>query len=318
MPYTKEQIIEEAVNIHGDKYDYSKVEDVRNVNTKFTVICPEHGEFQTTYWNHVRYHKGCNKCAYAQKAKNRIIKKESFIERASKNHSDMDNYDFTVLDMHNRDEYGRVNIYCKKHGWFRIRPQHFIDGVGCQRCNGSQKSDEEVVDELSRIHPNLDFSITKYSERDENYRIDVICPIHGTRHLNYYNLRNGQGCDLCDESHIEREIETVLKENGLKYEREKKFTWLKYKRGLRLDFYLPDYNIAIECQGVQHFAPYDYFGGEEGFEDDLKRDETKKILCEKHNVKLFYYSNVKNVKFPYDVYTDTNELLEDIKKGNQL
>lgn len=39
---------------------------------------------------------------------------------------------------------------------------------------------------------------------------------------------------------------------NIKYERYKKFSWLKKQN---LDFYLPDYNIAIECQGIQHFEP---------------------------------------------------------------
>ena len=70
-----------------------------------------------------------------------------------------------------------------------IRPSHFMNGIGCQKCCGHQKTDEEVKEELAKIHPNLDFSITKFSERDKNYRILVICPKHGIRKLNYYNLK---------------------------------------------------------------------------------------------------------------------------------
>ena len=33
-----------AKEVHGDKYDYSKVEYVNN-KTKVCIICPEHGEF---------------------------------------------------------------------------------------------------------------------------------------------------------------------------------------------------------------------------------------------------------------------------------
>ena len=36
--------IEKAKRVHGDKYDYSKVEYV-NTATKVCIICPEHGEF---------------------------------------------------------------------------------------------------------------------------------------------------------------------------------------------------------------------------------------------------------------------------------
>lgn len=53
--------IEKARNIHGDKYDYSKVEYI-NYTTKVCIICPEHGEFHQTPTMHLRGY-GCPKCA---------------------------------------------------------------------------------------------------------------------------------------------------------------------------------------------------------------------------------------------------------------
>jgi hypothetical protein len=40
----KEEFIEKAKRVHGNKYDYSKVE-LTKVKDKVTIICPEHGEF---------------------------------------------------------------------------------------------------------------------------------------------------------------------------------------------------------------------------------------------------------------------------------
>ena len=40
---TTEEFILKAQAVHGDKYDYSKVEYVNN-KTKVCIICPEHGE----------------------------------------------------------------------------------------------------------------------------------------------------------------------------------------------------------------------------------------------------------------------------------
>lgn len=44
MRKTLEQFIEKARKIHGDKYDYSKVNYTR-CDHKVCIICPEHGEF---------------------------------------------------------------------------------------------------------------------------------------------------------------------------------------------------------------------------------------------------------------------------------
>lgn len=55
-----DEFIEKARRVHGNKYDYSKVEYVNN-STKICIICPEHGEFWQTPNNHLRG-KGCYQC----------------------------------------------------------------------------------------------------------------------------------------------------------------------------------------------------------------------------------------------------------------
>ena len=56
-----------------------------------------------------------------------------------------------------------------------------------------------------------------------------------------------------------------------------------------LDFYIPKYHIAIECQGGQHFKTVDFFGGKRGYSDRLKKDLSKYNKCLSNNVKLIYY-----------------------------
>ena len=63
---TTEEFIRKAIEVHGDKYDYSKVE-YKNNSTKVTIICPEHGEFEQVPSNHL-YGHGCPVC-YANKPK---------------------------------------------------------------------------------------------------------------------------------------------------------------------------------------------------------------------------------------------------------
>lgn len=68
MRKTKTEFIEEAKVIHGDKYDYSKVEYVNN-HTKVCIICSEHGEFWQTPNNHLSHH-GCPKCSKCNRRTN--------------------------------------------------------------------------------------------------------------------------------------------------------------------------------------------------------------------------------------------------------
>ena len=58
---TQEEFIYRAREIHGDKYDYSKVEYV-NSTSKVCIICPTHGEFWMYPNNHLNQRQGCQKC----------------------------------------------------------------------------------------------------------------------------------------------------------------------------------------------------------------------------------------------------------------
>ena len=67
---------------------------------------------------------------------------------------------------------------------------------------------------------------------------------------------NKHGCPLCRKSKLEIEVENLLNTLNIRYEYQKQFDWLNFAKPQSLDFYLPDYNIAIECQGDTHFAHF--------------------------------------------------------------
>ena len=55
-----------------------------------------------------------------------------------------------------------------------------------------------------------------------------------------------------------------------------------------LDIYIPELEVALEYQGLQHDQPVEFFGGENGFENTQRRDARKYRLCKKHGVRLIY------------------------------
>ena len=109
---TKEKFIERAKEVHGNKYDYSKVEYI-NSQTKVCVICPKHGEFWQKPNSHLLGY-GCNKCAIEKRSKLITKTTDSFIERAKKLHGDK--YDYSKVDYKGKDM--NVCIICPKHGIF--------------------------------------------------------------------------------------------------------------------------------------------------------------------------------------------------------
>lgn len=60
---TNETFIERAKLIHGDKYDYSKVNYI-DYETSVCIICPIHGEFLQTPENHLHNKQECPQCAH--------------------------------------------------------------------------------------------------------------------------------------------------------------------------------------------------------------------------------------------------------------
>lgn len=66
-----------------------------------------------------------------------------------------------------------------------------------------------------------------------------------------------------------------------------------------LDLYIPSLKTAIEYQGIQHYRPVEFFGGEEALLQRLELDLVKRQLCEENQVRL--------IEWPYDVEpTDRN------------
>lgn len=60
---TRDDFLKKARKIHGDKYDYSKV-DYKGMHEKVCIICPDHGEFWQTPNNHINNAAGCPKCGH--------------------------------------------------------------------------------------------------------------------------------------------------------------------------------------------------------------------------------------------------------------
>ena len=91
---------------------------------------------------------------------------------------------------------------------------------------------------------------------------------------------------------MEEELETFLKEKNISFIPQCKhdtFEWL----GLQsLDFYLTDYNIAIECQVNSILT--DYFLEKKDLTIMLT-DKRKRKLCEEHNVPLYYINYNENI-----------------------
>lgn len=303
---TTEQFIEEAKNVHGNKYDYSKTQYFGN-KKDVLIICRVHGEFTQRADHHL---KGCGCKFCVEKEKHLNDKKEWFIEKAKIVHNGK--YDYSKVEYTRKHD--KVCIICPEHGEFWQTANNHLRGYGCKFCsNRSYKySQEEFISICNEIFPDMyDYSKTIYKTNKD--KVIVTCKKHGDFEIRADHLLQGVGCKKCKSSHLENAVRAFLIRNKIPYEEQKTFEWLRTeKKKMQYDFYLPKENIAIECQGIQHFEPVEIFGGENDFQETVKRDKIKEKLSKENGVKILYYSNL-NINFPYDVITDEDTLFREIK-----
>lgn len=84
-----------------------------------------------------------------------------------------------------------------------------------------------------------------------------------------------------------KQVENLLKELKVYYEKEKSYEDLKYRGKLRFDFYLPLYNLCIEFHGVQHYEYVEHFHGTENkFQEQQLKDDIKRKYCKNNDINL--------------------------------
>ena len=286
-----EEFIKKAKEVHGDKYDYSKV-NYANSTTKVCIICPIHGEFWQTPSAHIHQKQGCKYC------KGKKLDLDSFIKKARKVHGDK--YDYSKVEY--KDNKTKVCIICPIHGEFWQKPANHLLGQGCIKCaNEYSPSTEEWIEKAKKVHGDrYDYSKSLYVNTVT--KICVICPIHGEFWVFPNNHLKGNGCPSCKKSKLENILAFYLMKRGVEFTYIKKFDWLRNKKPLSLDFYLPEYNIAIECQGEQHLINERKFKNVSQLENDIVKNK----LCLENGVKLLYfgYTPIEQINLNNHLYND--------------
>ena len=314
---TKQEFIELAKVIHGDKYDYSKAEYVDG-QTKVCIICPEHGEFWQRPCDHINQKQGCPKCV-----KNHRDTTETFIKKAKLIHGDR--YDYSKVKYVNSQT--KVCIICPEHGEFWQTPSSHISGRGCPTCrwdkakNSIRKAQgltrEQFIEKAIGIHGDkYDYSKVVYENTDTP--VCIICPEHGEFWQTPHHHLSGSGCPECGKNDIsEKKLTDILNENFDNLIRQYKPDFLRVNgKPQSIDIFLPEYNVGVEYQGRQHFVPVSRYGGIEEYKKTVERDKRKFNKCKEHGITILYFSYEKEIPDTYlsKVFTNETELINNIKK----
>lgn len=259
------------------------------------IICPIHGEFWQIANDHKRG-KGCPYCSGVGR-----LTKEIFTKKANERHKNK--YSYNKSEIINNET--KTTITCPIHGDFEQTPHDHLSGAGCPECGKKAVWDtrgrittDDFIKACKKIHGNLyDYSLTNYV--NTRTKVKVICPEHGVFEIFPKSHKNGDGCPYCHKSSMEKRLSSILKEKEINFINGAHFSWLGKQH---LDFYLPDHNVGIECQGAQHFIPVDFGGnGKELAELNLKRikeyDTRKRKLCNDNHIKLIYCGDERSIRY---------------------
>ena len=301
---TNSEVIEK-INTYCD-YDTSLV-DYKNSATKLCLICHqeengvEHGIFCTTI-GHLKQGHGCPKCGTKKRISKRVMSLENFIERARNVHGDK--YDYSKVEY--KQAHTKICIICPKHGEFWQTPASHLQGKKCPKCSKphSKYTKDAFIKKAKEVHGDkYDYSKVEYI--NSQTKVCIICPKHGEFWQKPNDHLCGKGCPKCNESHLEKSVEGMLIKEKVKYIYQYKTQWLGKQS---LDFYLPDYNIGIECQGTQHF------GVGKWAENDniIERDKKKFSLCNDNQVDLIYLIDKKNKSYVKEDIIDRNKIFIDL------
>ena len=289
----------------SDKFSYSKSMYTRSKDP-ITITCPIHGDFETTPHQFLQSKCGCPKCGkeYRESLKYKTL--EQFIKEAKQIHGNKFSYEESEYNGCDNE----IIITCNIHGAFKSTPSRILRGCGCPKCKGEvtknfnitnkRDSNESFITKIEQVYGKGIFLYDKLNYI--NSRTDVI--LYSIISQEYFSAT--PSCILQkkikskyymqDENIVSKGeyiIEKYLKDSNIKYISQYEIDIDKNinpSGKAYIDFYLPEYNIAIEYNGIQHYKPIYHFGGDLVYNSyQVPRDNYIHNYCKTNNITLLIY-----------------------------
>ena len=204
---TTENFIDDAIKIHGEKYDYSCVNYV-SAEIPIKINCVDHGPFFQTH-SHLKGF-GCKFCGSRYSI-------EHFI--ADSNIVHKNKFDYSMVNFDKLEE--KIKIICPIHGQFEQKAIDHKNGIGCASCSRKKKkNNEEFIKDSINIHGDkFDYSLVNYINCKNKVRI--ICKLHGMFEQTPNEHLSGKQCAKCSGKNKKTTIEFICESiafHGEKYD----------------------------------------------------------------------------------------------------
>lgn len=306
---TNDEFKKEVYNCVGS--DYTFLDEYKTTNTPMWVQHTVDGcgyKYQVRPRNFLNLHQRCPVCNGGVR-----YTTEKFKEQVAELVGD----EYEVLGdyKNNRTKVDLLHKVCGKI--YPADPSHFIhSGRRCTHCNGGIKYTKDRVLTMLKENTGDDYDIIgDYNGMLNKSRLKHLkCGFEWETAVASY-VHNNCYCPKCNSSKGERALAEYLTAHNISYVTQHSFDDCRHKYKLSFDFAIftndtyTDLLYLIEYDGIQHFEPTAFFGGEKGFKYRLRNDKIKNDYCNEHGINL--------IRVPYtelaslDTYLD--QAIEDLE-----
>ncbi len=275
--------------------EYAVMSDYVGSNQPITLhhnVCGH--DFTTRPSAFISLHRRCSFCSVTRK-----LTADDFIQRV---HAMLD--ETYVLLSPYTNMMGKVRMRHETCGFeFVAYAQNLVDGVGCPNCSAMrQPTPAEFRDEIAELVGDEYTVLSDYTRA-----LDKVLMRHakcGNEFMITPNsFKNGTRCPRCRDSKGEQAIRRYLTEHGFMFEQQWQIKIPGRPAPLRADFYLEQEHLVIEFDGIQHYEPVEFFGGEDGLKSNQERDALKDKWCAEHGITVW--------RIRYDEFDNLTTLLSE-------
>jgi len=253
--------IDEIKKIHGDKYDYSKINYI-NSYTNVIVVCPKHGE-QNINPRIIIRGKICFNCGKEKKVKTKKTT-EYFINELKEIYGDT--YDYSKVNYIRNNI--KVIIICKKHNnEFEKMPISLLKRNGCLKCSKEKRlkylSDNFIKRSKEIYGDRFDYSKVEYISSTS--KVIIICKEHGEfkQRPEAHCDKSKGSCSMCkDKKNKKPKTKKKIITTSIFIERAKKIHGDKYDYS-KVKYENKNNKVIIICKEHGEFKkkPYNFLGG---------------------------------------------------------
>ena len=210
---------------------------------------------------------------------------------------------------------------CNKCGWedgYMRRGGLITDKKGCSCC--ARQTLVVGINDFNTLYPELSELLINKKDGEvfcnSSKKVNIKCKDCGyVNQVSIKSLISGVKCNRCQggDSYPNKLMKAVLEDIGVEYIREYSPKWVSPKR---YDFYIPEKDLILEMNGLQHEANTSFNGRKSYAEEVKKNDLYKKQKAEENNIDVIeikaYISTLEyiktNIKISLSKYFDLSSV----------